>query len=132
MTHPPMQEAFFKKNGISDLSVTLNPMLPCENAPADSPEPVAKSSEPWMLKAGKEAHENEEVRPGEEKEVRTPSGQRMDRYNKEDAHIREIKPNNARGEKSGNAQLQRYKNEMDKATGRSHTTELTKYPPRQQ
>ena len=85
------------------------------------------SSEPPQLKAGKEAHQNEEVRPGEKAEVRTPSGKRMDRYDEKNAHIREIKPDNARGERSGHKQLQNYKEEMDKHTGRDHTTELTKY-----
>lgn len=87
--------------------------------------------EPPQLAAGKEAHSNEEIRPGEKAEVPTPSGTgRMDRYNSDTAHIREIKPDNPRGEKSGNKQLGRYKDEMEKATGRPHTTELTKYKPK--
>ena len=65
--------------------------------------------------------------PGEQKEVRTPSGKRMDRYDREKAHIREIKPDNPRGERSGKRALANYKTEMDNATGKSHTTELTKY-----
>lgn len=85
-------------------------------------------NEPPQLRSGREAHNNEEVRPGEKPEVTTPSGKgRMDRYDEGKAHIREIKPDNARGEKTGQKQLSRYKEEMDKATGRSHTTELTKY-----
>ncbi len=85
--------------------------------------------EPPQLKAGKDAHKNEEVRPGEQPEVRTPSGKgRMDRYDADKAHIREIKPDNARGESSGLRQLDRYKKEMENATKRPHTTELTKYP----
>jgi RHS repeat-associated protein len=87
--------------------------------------------EPPQLKAGKEAHKNEEVRPGEQPEVRTPSGKgRMDRYDADKAHIREIKPDNARGERTGRRALERYKKEMDDATKRPHTTELTKYPKR--
>jgi RHS repeat-associated protein len=85
------------------------------------------SGEPPQLKAGKEAHNNEEVRPGEKPEVRTPSGKRMDRYNADKAHIREIKPKNARGQKAGEKQLKGYKKEMDQATGKDHTTELTQY-----
>ena len=88
---------------------------------------IPTTGEPRQLAEGKEAHRNEEVRPGEKPEVRTPSGKRMDRYNEGKAHIREIKPDNARGEKAGQKQLQNYKNEMDKAKRRSHTTELTKY-----
>ncbi len=55
----------------------------------------------------------------------------MDRYNAKKAHIREIKPNNARGHKAGQKQLQGYKTEMDNATGKKHTTELTTYDKKQ-
>jgi hypothetical protein len=51
----------------------------------------------------------------------------MDRYDAEKAHIREIKPNNPRGEKAGLKQLEAYKAEMDKVTKRTHSTEITKY-----
>ncbi len=106
-----------------------------QNGGVDPQEPQASSSgagarkggEPPQLKAGKEAHKNEEVRPGEKAEVRTPSGKRMDRYNADKAHIREIKRNNARGRKAGEKKLKEYKKEMDKATGKDHTTELTVY-----
>lgn len=53
----------------------------------------------------------------------------MDRYDEEKGHIREIKPDNPRGVRAGGKQLDRYKTEMENATGRPHTTELTKYPP---
>jgi Restriction endonuclease fold toxin 9 len=87
-----------------------------------------QSSEPPQLSEGKKAHNEEPVRSGEKKEVTTPSGSgRMDRYDASKGHIREIKPNNARGKKSGNKQLDRYKKEMDKSTGKDHTTELTLY-----
>jgi len=93
-------------------------------------EKSSGSNEPPQLKAGKDAHQNEEVRPGEKAEVPTPSGQgRMDRYDAEKGHIREIKPNNPRGVRAGKKQLDRYKTEMEKATSKPHTTELTKYPP---
>jgi RHS repeat-associated protein len=110
-----------RKNGFDDLRTGV-----CY-APQ---EPSMRSSEPPQLAAGKEAHRNEEIRPGEKPEVRTPSGKgRMDRYDAQKAHIREIKPDNSRGEKTGQEQLQRYKAEMEKSTGKPHTTELTKYPP---
>lgn len=54
----------------------------------------------------------------------------MDRYDADKAHIREIKPNNARGHKAGRKQLHGYKKEMDKTTGKDHTTELTTYQPK--
>ena len=48
----------------------------------------------------------------------------MDRYNENDADIREIKPNNPRGRRACKEQLKEYKKEMDAAKRRSHTTEL--------
>ena len=85
-----------------------------------------KSQEPPQLSAGREAHRNEEVREGETPEVRTPSGTaRTDRYDETKSHIREIKPDSARGRKAGEKQLARYKKEMEDATGKPHTTELT-------
>ncbi|MGH9344999.1 MAG: RHS repeat-associated core domain-containing protein, partial [Terriglobia bacterium] len=98
---------------------------------SSSSEPEEKkTAEPPQLAAGKQAHKDEEVRAGEEPEVPLPdrSG-RMDRYNKGTGNIREIKPDNPRGERTGNRQLERYKKAMEKATGRPHTTELTKYKP---
>jgi hypothetical protein len=86
-----------------------------------------QSSEPPQLSEGKKAHNEEPVRPGEKKEVTTPSGKRMDRYNEEEGHIREIKPNNPRQKKAGQKQVDGYKKEMDKAKGKNHTTELTLY-----
>jgi RHS repeat-associated protein len=84
------------------------------------------SSEPPQLAEGKQAHRDEPVREGEKPEVTTPSGTgRMDRYDSDKAHIREIKPNNPRGTRSGRRQLDRYKKEMDQATGKDHSTELT-------
>ena len=92
-----------------------------------------KKAEPPQLAAGKQAHKDEEVRPGEESEVALPDGSgRMDRYNKGTGHIREIKPDNARQERAGNRQLERYKKAMEKATDKPHTTELTKYKPKNQ
>ncbi|MHB8486153.1 MAG: RHS repeat-associated core domain-containing protein [Candidatus Acidiferrales bacterium] len=105
---------------------------PRSNTPTMRSASEKGSGEPPQLAAGKEAHKNEPVRPGEKAEVRTPSGKRMDRYDADKAHIREIKPDNARGEKAGQKQLQQYKTEMDQATKKSHTTELTKYKRPQQ
>ena len=85
--------------------------------------------EPPQLRRGKRAHKEEPVRPGEEPEVRTPSGKRMDRYNAEQRHIREIKPDNPRQTRAGQRKLERYSEEMEEATGEAHTTELTTYDP---
>jgi hypothetical protein len=88
---------------------------------------VAK--EPAQLSRGKLAHKQEPILPGEKAEVPTPSGKRMDRYNEDSGHIREIKPDNARALKQGEKQVQGYKQEMEQATGRPHTTEVTPYNP---
>ena len=87
-------------------------------------KPVPKAAEPAQLSRGKLAHKQEPILPGEKAEVTTPSGKRMDRYNEDTGHIREIKPNNPRGVRSGEKQLQGYKQEMEGATGKPHTTEL--------
>jgi Restriction endonuclease fold toxin 9 len=84
-------------------------------------------NEPSQLARGKEAHKAEPVRPGEKAEVPTGEGGRMDRYDPDKGHIREIKPNNERGVKAGQAQLERYKAQMERKTKKPHTTELTTY-----
>jgi hypothetical protein len=53
----------------------------------------------------------------------------MDRYNEEAGHIREIKPDNPRAIKQGEKQVQGYKQEMEQAKGRPHTTEVSPYNP---
>jgi len=90
---------------------------------------VTKASEPPQLARGKRAHKLEPVRPGEIPEYPTPSGKRMDRYNPEIGHIREIKPNNARQIRKGKKQVEGYRVEMEEVTGKPHTTEVTPYDP---
>jgi len=88
-----------------------------------------KRPEPPNLVLGKRAHREELVKPSEQAEVRTPSGKRMDRYDAENAHIREIKPNNARAVRQGEKQVEGYRQEMEAATGRPHTAEVSTYDP---
>ena len=87
----------------------------------------AKAAEPRQLARGKRAHKEEPVLPGEKAEVPTPSGKRMDRYDPAKGHIREIKPNNPRAVCQGEKQVERYRQEMEKATGRPHTGEVSPY-----
>jgi RHS repeat-associated protein len=87
------------------------------------------NNEPPQLSRGKKAHKEEPVLPGEKAEVHTPSGKRMDRYNEDTAHIREIKPNNPRQKNQGQKQVDAYRKEMEKVTGRPHTGEVTPYDP---
>jgi RHS repeat-associated protein len=113
-------------SGIRSLENAISGLIFSKGNDAES----TGSKEPPQLQAGKKAHQDEEVRQGEKAEVPTPSGKgRMDRYDAEKGHIREIKPDNPRGVRAGEKQLERYKGEMENATGRQHTTELTKYPP---
>ncbi len=89
----------------------------------------AASAEPPQLSRGKRAHREEPALSGEKREVPTPSGKRMDRYNEETGHIREIKPDNPRAIKNGEKQVERYRREMEAETGRPHTAEVTPYDP---
>lgn len=91
--------------------------------------PVTHPGEPPQLAAGKRAHREEPILPGEQAEVPTPSGRRMDRYDESQAHIREIKPNNPRQLRTGQRQVDGYRKEMEQKTGRPHTTEVTPYDP---
>lgn len=54
----------------------------------------------------------------------------MDRYDPEAAHIREIKPDNPRQTRAGQKQVEKYRKEMEAATKRRHTTEVTPYDPK--
>lgn len=90
----------------------------------------AARSEPPQLARGKRAHKEEPVLPGETMEAPTPSGKRMDRYNPESGHIREIKPDNPRQIKAGEKQVEQYRQEMENATGRPHTGEVNTYDPK--
>jgi hypothetical protein len=85
--------------------------------------------EPPALARGKRAHREEPLLPGEQREAATPSGKRMDRYNPEEAHIREIKPDNPRAVRQGAKQVEGYRQEMEAATGRPHTAEVSTYDP---
>ena len=53
----------------------------------------------------------------------------MDRYDPQNKHIREIKPDNPRQLKKGQAQVEEYRKQMEEATGEKHTTEVTPYDP---
>ncbi len=95
----------------------------------DAAKDVAKG-EPPQLARGKRAHKEEPVLPGEKMEAPTPSGKRMDRYNPDTGHIREIKSNNPRQVKAGEKQVEQYRQEMENATGRPHTGEVSTYDPK--
>jgi hypothetical protein len=53
----------------------------------------------------------------------------MDRYDEGRSHIREIKPDNPRALRDGQKQVDGYRKEMENATGRPHTTEVSPYDP---
>lgn len=100
-----------------------------KGAAAATHPPATHRGEPPHLAAGKRAHREEPILPGEHAEVPTPSGRRMDRYDESQTHIREIKPNNPRQLRNGQKQVESYRQEMEQKTGRPHTTEVTPYDP---
>ncbi len=79
------------------------------------------------LRKGQQAHKDRQYPAGYEKEVRLPSGKRMDAYNKETKHVIELKPNNTRAKKQGEKQVQGYCNECDKVNGKGHTGTVETY-----
>jgi hypothetical protein len=72
-------------------------------------------------------HREYDYGKGVEKEVRLPSGRRMDGYDRKKKVIYELKPNNKRAVKRGIKQLNRYVNEANKVFGPGHRGVLRTY-----
>jgi hypothetical protein len=107
----------------------VKPPSPKQAPAAETETSAPKIGEPTHLARGKRAHAAEPIHPGEIREARTPLGKRMDRYDPVKAHIREIKPDNPRAIRQGEKQVKGYQDEMEKVTGRLHTTEVSPYDP---
>lgn len=116
-------------DGLSKLGKKAKATKRGKRATPSTHAPATHPGEPPHLAAGKRAHREEPILPGEQAEVPTPSGRRMDRYDESQAHIREIKPNNPRQLRNGQKQVESYRQEMELKTGRPHTTEVTPYDP---
>jgi uncharacterized protein RhaS with RHS repeats len=57
-----------------------------------------------------------------------PSGKKCDAYNPDTCDIKELKPDNDKAKKKGKRQVDGYKEELEKETGKPHTTEVITYP----
>ena len=76
---------------------------------------------------GRAIHKNYKYPSGYNKEVRLPSGKRMDAYNPSIRHIYELKPNNTRSIRLGNEQLRNYIDEANSNYGQGHTGTVITY-----
>ena len=65
--------------------------------------------------------------PGFHKEVRLPSGKKMDAYNPDTKHIIELKPNNPRAIRRGERQAAEYCRECEREMGSGHTWQVKTY-----
>lgn len=79
------------------------------------------------LRKGQQAHKDRQYPEGFEKEVRLPSGKRMDAYNRETKEIIELKPNNPRAIKQGEKQVEGYCRECNQVNGSGHTGRVETY-----
>ena len=79
------------------------------------------------LRKGQQAHKDRQYPEGFEKEVRLPSGKRMDAYNRETKEIIELKPNNPRAIKQGEKQVEGYCRECNQVNGPGHTGRVETY-----
>jgi hypothetical protein len=81
------------------------------------------------LSKGRKAHAERTYPEGFDKEVRLPSGKRMDAYNPKTKEVRELKPNNERAVRRGERQVDAYCAECDEALGPGHTGTVETYNP---
>jgi RHS repeat-associated protein len=88
---------------------------------------AASRGETRFTAAGRRAHAEEPLPPGFERDVRLPSGKRMDGYNATERQVIEIKPNNARAIRRGARQVEGYCRECDQAVGPGHTGRVQTY-----
>jgi hypothetical protein len=79
------------------------------------------------VERGQREHAKRDYGEGYVKEVALPSGKKMDAYNKDTKHIKELKPNNPKAIKKGEKQLEGYIKECDQAYGCGHTGEVVTY-----
>ena len=80
-----------------------------------------------MQGKGQQAHKDRQYPEGFEKEIRLPSGKRMDAYNRETKEIIELKPNNLRAIKQGEKQVEGYCRECNQVNGPGHIGQVEAY-----
>ncbi|TIW92164.1 MAG: hypothetical protein E5V59_18240, partial [Mesorhizobium sp.] len=98
-------------DAMKDLKGALfGPSYMSNNAPT-------KNGETAATQAGKQAHKDWDPGPGFEKEVTLESGKRADAVNEADKIVKELKPDNPRAIKRGEAQVGRYAKELGEMLG---------------
>jgi hypothetical protein len=80
------------------------------------------------LNYGKQMHKDYDFGPNVEKEVRLPSGKRMDGYDRQNKIVYELKPDNPQAIKKGTKQLENYVREANQVYGPGHKGVLKTYP----
>ncbi|MDZ4865251.1 MAG: RHS repeat-associated core domain-containing protein [Gemmatimonadota bacterium] len=78
---------------------------------------------------GRDAHKNYNPGSGYQKEVTLPSGRRADAVNPTTRDVRELKPNNPRGIRRGQRQVEGYRKELEEPTGQPWTGGVDTYEP---
>jgi hypothetical protein len=78
---------------------------------------LAKGGESAATKRGREMHKEWDPGEGFTKEFTLPSGKRADAVNFETKQVKELKPNNTRGQKRGEKQLETYSEELESEFG---------------
>jgi len=91
------------------------------------PLTLDRGGESPEAKYGREQHQAWDYGPGFEKEVRLPSGRRVDGLNPETREVRELKPDNPRAVRRGETQVQRYVKELEAKTREKWTGKVETY-----
>jgi RHS repeat-associated protein len=99
------------------------------SAQPDLPSPDKKGGETPFTKAGRLAHKEEPLPEGFEREVRLPSGKRMDGYNADQKKVIEIKPDKPAAVRRGQRQVGGYCQECDQHHGPGHSGAVQTYDP---
>jgi hypothetical protein len=94
------------------------------------PSKPTRAGETRFTAAGRRAHAEEPLPPGFERDVRLPSGKRMDGYNADEKQVIELKPNNPRAVRRGERQAEGYCRECDQTYGPGHTGRVQTYEPK--
>ncbi|MCC6998800.1 MAG: hypothetical protein IT370_29580 [Deltaproteobacteria bacterium] len=96
-----------------------------QSAPKGSQNPKVSAA----AREGTRRHTEKKYPRGFKKEVKLPSGKRMDAYNPTKKEVRELKPNNPRAIKRGEKQVQGYCEECDEEFGPGHSGRVVTYDP---
>jgi RHS repeat-associated protein len=91
------------------------------------PTKPTRGGETRFTAAGRRAHAEEPLPTGFERDVRLPSGKRMDGYNAAEKQVLELKPDNQRAVRRGERQVGGYCSECDQTYGAGHSGRVQAY-----